>query len=307
MMTVRHAARTQIVIATVGFFGCALFSLSPRVWALEADEVDVARQRELLGQCARAKSSKDSAILRAKLFEYASDLPAIAYGDDVALAVDAYWRLYREPCVRSIARGWLSGIPGHTERSADRLAGYLEGKFGVVVPDWWVQVLISGRNLPENSDWQKIAALGIRAKQDVVEAAGEAGAKIHINDETVILPDAVVTRIIGERPGNWEVYGDERHVFIAAYQRVPKKYRLYSFDRAANDILWDADVWSLGVENLGGISGSWWQSVEIQIRGNQVYVFGSGPGGVYLEAFRIDDGTAVLRFATNNWNVREPK
>lgn len=86
--------------------------------------------------------------------------------------------------------------------------------------------------------------------------------------------------------------------FLAVYDEFGNQYRLVCVDSASGEVLWEAKVWALG-QLLGVKSGLWFQQVSLILNERAVVVLGQCVGHPYAEAFDVDKGTAVFRFASN--------
>jgi hypothetical protein len=82
---------------------------------------------------------------------------------------------------------------------------------------------------------------------------------------------------------------------LALHDDRSMPYKLYFCKKG--QLLWTTNVWAGG--GLVSKTGKGEHVSEIAIKGGRVIVFGCADDALYLEAFNIDDGKAVVRFAAN--------
>jgi hypothetical protein len=248
--------------------------------------------------------------LRRQLFQDRQTLLELAYERESSLAVDAYWRLYRETKETAVMSSFGGPRRVQTRSSAARFFGYVEGRYDrVVIPNWWQETFIIGDKVTGAPEY-KASDVGISLPLGVTATRTDEGIRLLVDDAALDVGGKAFQMIKEAGGSTWSVLAERSRTVVACHDhRVAQKYRLFCIESESKRVKWSADVWGLGVENLGGISGSWWHSVELQAAGGRLYVFGAGSGGCYIEAFRMSDGECQLRFATNEWfaNEAQPK
>ncbi len=89
--------------------------------------------------------------------------------------------------------------------------------------------------------------------------------------------------------------------FLALYDDEGGRFWLNCVDTDTGTILWKADVWACGAENLPIQFGGPSHNVALVIGKQEIGVFGICSGAQYLEVFNVKTGVNVCRFATNYW------
>jgi hypothetical protein len=88
--------------------------------------------------------------------------------------------------------------------------------------------------------------------------------------------------------------------FVAFFDEFGERYPLLCIDRNSGKVLWKAEVWALATEQIPARSGSWAHNLILEFHKKSVVLYGIGVG-CYVEAFDIETGKPLYRFASNAW------
>jgi hypothetical protein len=291
----------------------ALVAVQPFVRA--ADDVRAPTDQQVLvdlrSRLNDTKTSEERGMLLENALRDASEqmLRGLSVGNGDGLALSAYWQLSKAR-VHS-RRAHRLGPAAQDTAAVAMFCGFVDGRYGTSVPEWWQKAFISGSH--------ERTAPAIREPKNRVSAPADSIDRVattldtHITSDGNLVEIAVGTRTVRMRPElrkeirandsfeKWLIRFGDGVCYFAPCSETGCQSHVYAIDSATGAKKWVCDLWALGTQNLGGISGAWWHDVELVISNERLLVFGAGPGVVYIDAFSIRDGTCAFRFNSINW------
>ena len=197
----------------------------------------------------------------------------------------------------------------------DKLAwflGFLEGRARVKVPRWWAWYLLESRayspdeihpGIKSENEWindhHKTGLDFVCTPRDTSLKREGDNIVLQIGGESVRFPVEVFTaklRINGNGGLSDAVSGliTCDRCYLAVHDNTGYPHMLYCVDRPTGKTTWKTKVWGNFWGNIEGKTTAWVSLVEGD---GKVFVFGAS-SGMNVEAFRIEDGKPVFRFAT---------
>lgn len=225
--------------------------------------------------------------------------------DDANVAIHAAWSMYSRMVPRR--HFFFGAVENETidPRDCQRFLGFLEGRMRVGVPEWWEVALADpGFYRPKVNGFDDGGWLDARelVNKDLDQ---NAGVEFEFYDERFTVPAETYKKLSVSQMG---IAVDENYAALLNHSAYGFATKLYCVSRKTSQELWRADVWGLGPDPVAR-TGSWRGPtyMGVTVVNDKVFVFLAWIRGVCVEAFSINDGTPLLRFATNNWGVKPKK
>ncbi|HVX12343.1 MAG TPA: hypothetical protein VHC22_14265 [Pirellulales bacterium] len=197
---------------------------------------------------------------------------------------------------------------GTDEQKVDRFVGVLEGRLRVGIPVMWHDRV---QNAYANERKKAITfasggrvdyhmtALGLATAQplhcSILKSRDEAS--VSFGGRSFTLPIELVSRLKDTDATNVTI-GSHGDICLLLGHSNPSATILICYDTKLRQELWQSRLWGIGPGLFGGIDA---HVGEIVCHDEQATVFGVSTLGAYIESFRLKDGTAAWRFATNDW------
>jgi len=255
------------------------------------------------------------------------NLAPLLADDDTSIALFAAW-----DAARKRDTGDNSGADWHW------FVGFLQGRTGLAPPPRW-EIRLAGdyfynRPDPPEAVCEKVLE-GYLKRTDVLtkdrrrtirlkdepeprrEAGfyaapgltlarqGEGDLTITVGQDKIVVPARLLREMLDKF---WidsiNVLVAHDRAFVAFHERTGSAFPLYSFDLKSGNLVWRADVWAAGAENLGFISGGWHHSITLQLNKGSLLVFGDSPAR-YIESLDAATGKPKFRFCSNAWYPRK--
>ncbi|MBX3438307.1 MAG: hypothetical protein KF861_12510 [Planctomycetaceae bacterium] len=238
------------------------------------------------------------------VFSEASDdqLRDLLVDDRVQIAVRSAWEIV----LRSTPRGASAGEPARIDSlAAQRFMGFLEGKLGVNLPEWWEQALQSGERFdtgdlvfdgePPKSYRKTDDGMWLHERLKRVETGDDSLSLWGLTGREHLQLMVVPAQEKSLWPNHVCALVHDSSVFLIANGPAPTSYPLVCYDIKTGRASWHRSIW---VSAAGGWSGSLdeWHFAELLIGRDVVYVIGAVTDTIYINGFRIADGTPLLRF-----------
>lgn len=286
-------------------------------------ESDVAELQELRQKVIDAKSPIASGKAYKKLFLRLGQNGLNDLFDDTntGIALQAAWhhklvvapRWGKEP-----QSGYGPGLLKSND--AQRFFGFLEGRTGLEIPDWWqtegdfpnLQIeteherklgpdigpglkLEGSLHLPHYFEIEQID----RGLQLVAfKGRGEHERAFVLRQETF----AEGLKIAGSRiTSDCHVQVDKDQTVLSFANAFGDPSPLLCFDSKSGELRWAKKVWALG-NMIGGATGQWPSRLQMNVTDKNVVVWGAGVFGRYVESFNKKTGKPSFRFSTNYWH-----
>ena len=212
--------------------------------------------------------------------------------------------------------------PAPLER-VQRFIGFVEGRLVIDLPEWWEAAVKSGRRWDEGNtsfhipgrvqhnvhvpkDWRHVELdgrdlyNGIWLHRRIKDADWEDGvlslrmAETCKNKHSFRVWDERLQPSALDRVNALEV---DSLVFAEVHGPYCREFPVVAFDSQKGALKWQAKVWSAPpVAYSGTYNGEHY--TELVVHKRVLYVIGAGRDGVYIEGFRIEDGTPVIRFSS---------
>jgi len=276
---------------------------------------------KLREECLSAKTSKEAGAAYAALFKNSTKerLRKLKDDPDIGIALQAAW---------GMAKASDSSLT-----SLHRFLGFLEGRIGSTVPISWeadficsalwrakkpelVQKVLAAYAPIDKSLWKDQNGDWSRVRREYRYTDHRfwipKGTKIDKQGNRFTMTSAegsigISTDLVREISEKYSVRNvlpvpGPENSFVAFFDQFGSLNPLICFDSRTGKLLWQAEVWALGGNNLTGpLSGAWIHDVTIELGGDKVFVFGRGNGRVYVEAFDRRTGRNHLRVTTHKW------
>jgi hypothetical protein len=177
-------------------------------------------------------------------------------------------------------------------------------------PPWWeatiMKVRYDNRGLISCGEIERPsyheAGLGRLAPSDtLLEQRGDKSL-VTVAGESILLPAKEIH--LGPSPSgggdfSFSAYSTPEKCFVTLHAQLPLEYHLLCFDRAKDKVIWTTTVF--GEARRSVIMGSGHRhGVTIRTLGGAVLVYGGGSFSVYVEGFKMNDGSNLFRFCADN-------
>jgi hypothetical protein len=186
----------------------------------------------------------------------------------------------------------------------------MKNTVGETPPSWWEKTILNVRyddrgliscGEIERPPYHK-AGLGNLAPSDTfLEKQGDK-ILVKVAADSVTLPAKEIPHVVGQSDVSelsLSACLTPKQCFIALHFQLFFQYELICFDRTANAVVWTATVYA--ESGRGTVSGNGQRhGVTIRTLGETVLVYGGGNFSVYVEGFKMNDGTNLFRFCADN-------
>lgn len=179
----------------------------------------------------------------------------------------------------------------------------LYDRLGVKAPKWWVNRIAAIKATDKQAvNWSFedgphfVPAEDIEVRMPKNVAARIEGGKVVV---TVNGHSATFAREVFDFPGlkfdrRISVHATESKLFLAVYQDAPTAVPIYCVNLADGKILWRTAAKGIPRSNILGRPR---QLVDLVVSEKRLYIFGIESHGAFVEAFSLETGERVLRFA----------
>jgi hypothetical protein len=292
----------------------AFLTLALGVQAQQSDALD-SKTKELIEKVVNASDVRAAAKANAGLFKKADRnlLRRLKTVKADGVALRAAWE---EMALADGKKGKRKRFLAEKEEdcvfvnpvAAARFLGFVEGRLGIQLPQWWEQMVRDVDHERMTAVWPKDVPyhdvpfandhiVGM-PKTMALKKQGD-GALLRIAKDSLVLPTAIVKEYLNH-PGYrmLSAGADRERVFLAFHNDFGISYPLVGIDRKTGKKLWESEVWDCG--NVGG-SGMPFEYVAVVPNGERVFVIGAGVLCFYIEAFDSKTGRRAFRFASRYW------
>jgi len=178
--------------------------------------------------------------------------------------------------------------------AAERFLGFVEGRLGIELPWWWqasVKMAFLGgceRVVPG------AVSVGPPKRRTPQQKAQETISKLR--KQSVVIPPALLEKHLCQTQLVSFALNPDDCFLAFHYARGLFSYPLACIDRETGKTRWENTVWdSANGPTLAGATG---ENVTVMVKGNRVFVLGSGSYRFYIEAFDSKTGRNEFRFAS---------
>ena len=250
---------------------------------------------ELVALVIEAESVWDLAYLSSGLFNGATteELERLVDHPHCGVALLAGWERVRRTVPREEP---LNSVVD--KMALARFLELVEKRTQVTLPGFWEGAVQSARShrrsniyFPKRERTDGVSEVKRRGDLWVVTADGE----------TWFLPGAGPLSPWG-RGGEASVELTNKRAYFAIYDdTAPSPCTLYAVERSSGEVSWSAEAWTGGgLMDSAGWGGS--HDAKLQVRGDEVIVFGVTDGAAYIEVFDTKTGWNLWRFSTGYFN-----
>jgi hypothetical protein len=219
-----------------------------------------------------------------------------------SIAIQAAW----EQVVRTVPKTTESMNPPYrlNREKLRQFLEFLEGRTRLRLPKWWSQAILEASAYRRTNLYFPTPSLELLVRSvtggtvavrigDVTVTKKGNIFSLQVARDSIDLPTELRDRVL-ESGGYVAGYFTSKSCYFADYESHGATFTLARLDRSTGRIVWKTAVW-----------GSYWGSgggglprgpVTIIQQGDRVVVFGSA-SGIYVEAFRADDGKNLFRFS----------
>lgn len=257
----------------------------------------------------QAEGLEDAQRRYSALFKAAgvAGLPALKRHQHDGIAIQAAW----EEVLLTVPKNPESG--GLRVEKLEWFLGFLRRRLRVQPPQEWADILCDARanhryNVyfqvpkqyhPAGLDWLR-SQPGTTLKRE--------GSKVvlAVGDQSATVPeDLFPTDTGGELWSQVNGLMTPRRCYVAVHTVYGDPYKLTCIDRASDKVLWKSPVWAVYyIGSSTGVPGYSW--VGLTEHDGRVIVFGVAGYGIYVEAFRADNGANLFRFTGGTDYARWP-
>jgi hypothetical protein len=298
-------------------FASVVLALPARADEPAAVQIAAAKKR-----FAAAKDSKNAGTEIVSILNAAKDdLAPLLADDDTSIALYAAWDTAKN-------RDAGDGSDWHW------FVGFLQGRTGLTPPMRWEIALAGSYHWRPTGAYDKVLE-GYLKRTDILTKSGK---RIFLREEPrpekmagfFPAPGLVLSRegegdltitVSGERfvvpaallkPSRPERFSLDRHVnalvadrraFVAVHEQHGERFPLFCFDLRSGKLIWRADVWAAGAENLVARDGPWNHDVFLQSHKGSLVIYGDCPA-CYIESLDAVTGKPQFRFCSNAWYAR---
>ena len=276
----------------------------------------------LLHEVLAADAPDRAALAYGKLFQNVGpqDIGILLAHPNDGIAIQAAWQevlltipenAAHEP---TVPHGWF--YPDR--RRLDWFLGFLEGRLRAQSPKWWADMLSTARardrynvsfGIPQDAKGDNALLRSLyhfaglenfmAPRNTTMKRREDRRIVLQVGEESLLLPTAFLNAIQNDA-GDWYYFAlspcvTPARCYIAAHG--PHECLLVCVDRTSSRMIWKSDVWGASFPARGGGgAGPFVDQVTVTELNGRVTVFGYD-GGVYVEAFRSDDGSNIARFS----------
>lgn len=185
-----------------------------------------------------------------------------------------------------------------------RFVGFVEGRLGITLPDWWEQGLLTAGvsrqgmfsfGKPNEPVYHK-TGLDFLSPHDTRVEKVNSDIFLRTPQGSLSLPQSLLAETKGLHMPSISglIYRDRWYVAMHPYGCFP--FFLYCIERRSGKTLWKQRVWVGGKGGYEGIHRHW---VVLLGRSDHIMVFGAGEDTMYVESFHAEKGCNVFRFSTS--------
>lgn len=203
----------------------------------------------------------------------------------------------------ALQAAWTASLASR-EREEVRLArfcGFLEGRLGVAVPNWWMKD--SEEASSKNYVKTMVRDQDVYVSDNIRIVEGSENLVASVDRSKVLLSEDVLRSHVYKMLDPQVVAcTNGRFCAVAIHTDAGFPFSLFGCDAVQGKVLWEQRVWALGRDST--VSRTF-QAVDVAIVDDRVIVFGDESCGAFVEGFRSKDGQNQFRFATQ-YLYREP-
>lgn len=273
--------------------------------------------------CAQSPVAEDKAGALTSPVDETKVIESIRLADDPAHAAQGFHALYETASRESLRQlqlnssdtiaiqsAWHEFVLTLPEAESDvavvpdrdrlsRFIGFMEGRGRIQSPRWWADAILNARANGRYVYAHEFPAGDPESAPPVSKVFFGKNA----DDKTGIQIDSEFVRVPDDLREKMGFNGFTRTTaalitdiccYIAVYDDIGYPYQLACVERSTSRVRWITKVWGCW---WAGASGLHRHSVEILENGDRVAVFGIASSGFHVEAFRVEDGTPLLRFS----------
>jgi len=189
--------------------------------------------------------------------------------------------------------------------------GFLEGRLKTRPPDWWLQGFLRAEAIHRNNvvfhqvDESVCHKTGrdLKVPRDTsVESVGE-NVRLTVGDQSLTIPAEDFNKLMPKkRPlttDDLSAYLAPSRCYLAVRSGIGvEEGSFICIERPSGKKLWEMPFWN-DVDGVAMSGAPGFYCVAIQESCGRVFAFGMSGGSAFIEGYRADDGSNVVRFATN--------
>ena len=306
----------------VRWVAVTLLVVSSLVSVSAAQDTEADQQNEKLDVSAvtSAKTALELSAAYASLLRGSDQdtLAELETSSATGLALQAAWEELAQSVPRSPAsaiRSERSGSSRINRVALSRFIGFVEGRLGVRVPNWWEEHLAIARV----SQWEEAGLLNVWVRdtgrygycEGLLTGNPEELAEIECCTAGDISSIEVSEKVLSVHVDQSKFHvsrpnGKKLYVFakkcdnvtaVALVHSVYPSNTLYKIDLRNGTVLWQRKLWcdASPVIRSGDLGFHWSEAVR---KDDAIIVFGLRSDVVYIEAFEVSTGMPVFRFST---------
>jgi hypothetical protein len=289
---------------------------------LDSKEAEEFSEGELRDRVIAAKTSHDSGRAFARYFKEVgrNGLDRLKNDADTGIALEAAWEQHAVVMPEELDPDRdVDSLPPRVLRAGDaqRFFGFLEGRTGLEIPEWWE----GRRNFPPRLDnWERPihefeeTDFSLRdggGKLKVIKSFyGPKSSAVRVNEglllsngsRKLIVAADVVEKWKNDAPVGTEFcdfyVGGERS-YVAIYNEIGFEFPLFCIETKSGKLLWKVRVWGQRLPLGMLFTGSGYHhEIELDVSDERVEVWGAGLFGSYVESFAAKTGAVRFRFST---------
>ena len=298
----------------------AIFALG---FGREPAEPEKLSDKVLRQRVIEAKSPSESGRAFARYFkEVGRGSPTLKFDADISIALQAAWEEHAVILPDELEAEREEGdLPARVLRPGDaqRFFGFLEGRGGVEIPEWWE----GRRDFPERMplrydepyDFEEtdFSLYGNKEKLRMIKSSyGPKSSAVKTDDGLVLsrgeqkltIVNDVVEQLKKDARQSAKyciVEFSKEKSCVAIYDDLGLRFPLYCIESKTGKLLWKAEIWGQREDAQMFTGGGSHHEVQLQVEEQQVAVWGAGLYGAYVECFDPKTGTAKFRFSTEYW------
>ena len=297
----RFRLRTLLLAVTVLSVGVGTYAI---VWPAWKERQRVESPRTLVLE---AKNSLEAGKVYHNLLKRAqrSSLARLQEDDNIGIALMAAY----QPIIKQNER-WQEADESDTQGErpkarrreihqalATEFLKFFEERTALDAPEWWKKAARDGWYYDYNDPVSYPDLLSIE-NGAVVLADGQ---------QLTLSPEALAELkdpVLGLQPRECTALIDGDSAYVAAIDYAGSLSRIIRIERKTGELIWRADNWAFGFENMGAHVGVVSHNAAVTLQDGVVAVWGESFSNIYLEAFDAETGKSKYRFTTNLWFAR---
>ena len=314
----------------------AVFSFVPAVLCLErAFSGDDPRKADQFSAIVNAKDLGELAEAYRTLLDGASgqSIATLKTHAQDRIALPAAWEQVRRtfPKVAQMSKDGYGKAVKVDQSVVQRFIGFLEGRLKLKLPKWWESRMADAyafdrETLGLKSAWsydRKTTRLTFSIQQTPDHRTefrfpsyhaperrllATRGFKISSREADLVVSKGSLICIIPKEllktaekehsTHSMSCYMDKDRCIVGFLPEDCNPYKVFCLDRKSSKLLWSATIWNSVAVVPGRTGRGFTHLASMLVQDKTLYVFGTEDFSMYIEAFRVEDGTNLFRFNT---------